>query len=268
MLLAIDAGNTNFTFAVYDDAGTMIQSWRCRTDAGRTADEYAAWIAQLLSMHGLQLGQIGDAIISSVVPDANFHLKQFCRKTLGVEPLLVGDPGLETGLTIAVDRPGEVGADRLVNAVAVIRDYKTPAIVIDFGTATTFDVINGSGAYCGGVIVPGIQLSMGALHAAAAKLPKVQVAKTDKVIGRNTVDAMQSGVYWGYTGLIEGLARRIEGEMGEGKPTVIATGGLAGLFAGDVSCIDQTDDDLTLRGLLYIYDRNKHGRKLHNVLSS
>ncbi len=266
MLLAIDAGNTNFTFAVYEQDGRMAQSWRCRTDAGRTADEYAAWIFQLLSMHGLQLGQIKDAIISSVVPDANFHLKQFCRKTLGIEASMVGDPDVDLGLVINLEKPGEVGADRLVNAVAVLRDYKTPAIVIDFGTATTFDVINGRGEYAGGVIVPGIHLSMSALQAAAAKLPKVQVGKTRSVIGRNTVEAMQSGVYWGYAGLIEGLVRRITEELGE-TPFVIATGGLAGLFAEEVPCIDKTDEDLTLRGLLYIYDRNKHGRNPHNALS-
>ncbi len=258
MLLAIDAGNTNFTFAVFRD-GAMVQSWRCRTDAGRTADEYAAWIFQLLSIHKLQLEDITDAIISSVVPDANFHLIQFCKKTLHVEPLLVS-AALDLGLKIKLNNPNEIGADRLVNSVAVLKDYKVPAIVIDFGTATTFDVIDGQGAYCGGSIAPGVNLSMTALQMAAAKLPKITVQKTDAAIGRNTVDAMQSGVYWGYAGMIEGLVKRMADELGE-KPFVIATGGLANLFAGSVDCINKTDDDLTLRGLFYIYDRQK--KKTH-----
>ena len=255
MLLAIDAGNTNFTFAVYGRDGQMAHSWRCRTDPLRTADEYAAWFFQLLSMKGLRLDAIHDAIISSVVPDANFHLQLFCRQTLGVEALMV-TAQMDLGLTIALDRPAEIGADRLVNAVAVLRDYKTPAIVIDFGTATTFDVINGKGEYCGGAIAPGANLSMSALHMAAAKLPKISVQKTQSVIGHDTVSAMQSGVYWGYVGLIEGMVRRIAEELGE-KPFVIATGGLAGLFAESIECIDKTDEDLTLRGLMYIYLRCK-----------
>ena len=258
MLLAIDAGNTNFTFAVFRE-GAMVQSWRCRTDAGRTADEYAAWIFQLLSIHGLQLSDITDAIISSVVPDANFHLIRFCQKTLNIEPMLVS-ASMDLGLKIKLNNPQEVGADRLVNAVAVIKDYSVPAIVIDFGTATTFDVIDGQVAYCGGAIAPGVNLSMKALQMAAAKLPKIAVQKTEAAIGRNTVDAMQSGVYWGYAGMIEGLVGRMAKELGE-EPFVIATGGLASLFAGSVDCIDKTDDDLTLRGLLYIYNRQK--KKTH-----
>jgi type III pantothenate kinase len=254
MLLAIDAGNTNFTFAVFSEAA-MAQSWRVRTEPGRTADEYAAWFSQLLALHGLKLSDIDAAIISSVVPDANFNLLQFCRKTLKVEALLVGDPTVDLGLTVNIDRPSEVGADRLVNAVAVLRDYKPPAIVIDFGTATTFDVINAKGEYSGGAIAPGIDLSMKALHMAAAKLPRITVRKPQSVIGRDTVGAMQSGVFWGYAGLIEGMVRRMGEEMG-GKPLVIATGGLASLFAGQVDCINKTDNDLTLRGLLYIYERN------------
>ncbi len=255
MLLAIDAGNTNFTFAVYRD-GSMVQSWRCRTDASRTADEYAAWFFQLLSLHGLRLTDITDAIIGSVVPDANFHLQTFCRDTLKIEAVMV-TAQMDLGLKIALDRPSEIGADRLVNAVAVLRDYKAPAIVIDFGTATTFDVINGKGEYCGGAIAPGAALSMNALHMAAAKLPKIPVQKTQSVIGRDTVSAMQSGVYWGYVGMIEGMVRRIAEELGE-KPFVIATGGLARLFSDNVPCIDKIDDNLTLRGLLYIYEKYTH----------
>lgn len=257
MLLAIDAGNTNFTFAVFRD-GEMLQSWRCRTDAGRTADEYAAWIFQLLSIHSLKLDDITNAIISSVVPDANFHLIHFCQKTLGIEPLLVS-AATDLGLKIKLNNPQEIGADRLVNAVAVIRDYRVPAIVIDFGTATTFDVIDAQGGYCGGAIAPGVNLSMQALQMAAAKLPRVAVQKTSAAIGRNTVDAMQSGVYWGYAGMIEGLVKRMMHELGE-SPFVIATGGLASLFAGSVDCIDKTDDDLTLRGLFYIHDRQKKNK--------
>ena len=256
MLLAIDAGNTNFTFAIYAAGGNMLHSWRCRTDAGRTADEYAAWFYQLLSIQGLDMRDIGAAILSSVVPEANFHLFRFCRRTLGVEAMLVGDPSVRMNLNVRLDRPSEVGADRLVNAVATIRDHGAPAVVIDFGTATTFDVIDGNGDYCGGAIAPGLQLSMDALHRAAAKLPRITVGRTESAIGRDTASAMRAGVYWGYVGLVEGMIRRIADEMGGAKPVTVATGGLAALFAGETGGIDVIDEDLTLRGLLYIYQMN------------
>lgn len=257
MLLTIDAGNTNVVFAVYDGEAQR-HMWRCKTDAGRTADEYAAWLYQLFTLEGLSFESISDAVICSVVPGANFHLEQLCRKTFNCDPVQVSHETVR--LKINLDQPAEIGADRLVNAVAVLHDYNPPAVVIDFGTATTFDVIDGEGAYCGGVIAPGVNLSMEALHMAAAKLPKVNIEKTEKVIGTNTVSAMQSGIYWGYVGMIEGVLRRIEGEMGV-APAVIATGGLAGLFADTVPAIQKVDKNLTLRGLLYIHQMQESGRQ-------
>ncbi len=249
MLLTIDAGNTNVVFAVYD--GEQIQHvWRCKTDGGRTADEYAAWLFQLFTAEGMQFSQITDAVMCSVVPDANKHLIQFCQNTFGNAPLVVSHENVN--LQIKLDKPSEIGADRLVNAVAVLADYNTPAVVIDFGTATTFDVIDADGAYCGGVIAPGVNLSMEALYMAAAKLPKISVEKTQSVIGTDTVSAMQSGVYWGYVGMIEGTLKRIEQELGA-KPLIIATGGLASLFGDTITMIEKVDNDLTLRGLLHIY---------------
>lgn len=253
MLLAIDAGNTNIVFAVYDGEA-QCHTWRCKTDSGRTADEYAAWLYQLFTREQLSFDLIGDSIISSVVPDANFHLIQLCSNIFNCAPMLVSHENVN--LRINLDKPAEIGADRLVNAVAILRFYSPPAVVIDFGTATTFDVISGQGAYCGGVIAPGVNLSMQALHQAAAKLPKVGIKKTQSVIGNDTVSAMQSGVYWGYVGMIEGMLCRIEKEMNE-KPLVIATGGLADLFGDTVAAIDKVDKDLTLRGLLHIYQSNK-----------
>ncbi len=252
MLLTIDAGNTNVVFALYDgerQAGV----WRCQTNSGRTADEYAAWLFQLFARDGIRADDISDAVLCSVVPDANFHLTQLCRKTFRCEPLMISHETVD--LRVKLDKPAEVGADRLVNAVAVLAFYKAPAVVIDFGTATTFDVIDSDGAYIGGVIAPGVNLSMEALHSAAAKLPKVGIKKTQSVIGGDTVSAMQSGVYWGYVGMIEGTLRRIEAEMGV-KPLVIATGGLADLFGDTVPVIDKVDRDLTLRGLLHIYQNH------------
>ncbi|MCB9991412.1 MAG: type III pantothenate kinase [Rhodospirillales bacterium] len=257
MLLTIDAGNTNVVFALYDGA-QQVQMWRCKTDSGRTADEYTAWLYQLFSQNGLDFNLVSETIICSVVPDANVHLVQLCEKTFGAAPLMVSHETVQ--MTVNLDKPAEIGADRLVNAVAVLACYQAPAVVIDFGTATTFDVINGRGEYCGGVIAPGVNLSMQALHQAAAKLPKIGIQKTDKVIGTDTVSAMQSGVYWGYVAMIEGTLARIEAEMGE-KPLVIATGGLADLFADTVPAIEKVDKNLTLRGLLSIHKQANRGQK-------
>lgn len=253
MLLAIDAGNTNVVFAVYDGE-TAKHVWRCKTDSGRTADEYASWLYQLFTQAGLQFGQITDAVIASVVPDANFNLIRFCRQTFDCDPLMVSHETVS--LKINLDKPAEIGADRLVNAIAVLAHYQAPAVVIDFGTATTFDVIGPDGAYMGGVIAPGVNLSIEALHMAAAKLPKIDIQKPQSVIGMDTVSAMRSGVYWGYVGMIEGTLKRITDELGV-KPVVIATGGLADLFADTVPAIEKVDKDLTLRGLLHIYQSSK-----------
>ncbi|HUJ46455.1 MAG TPA: type III pantothenate kinase, partial [Rhizomicrobium sp.] len=228
MLFAIDAGNTNIVFAVCE--GDQVRAeWRAVTETTRTADEYAVLLAPLFQFAGLSLGDIDAAIIATVVPAALFDLRQFCRKYLKCEPLVVGDPNIDLGIDVHTDRPQSVGADRLVNAVAAHAKYKGPLIVVDFGTATTFDIVAANGDYEGGVIAPGANVSAEALHQAAAMLPRVAVARTQAVIGKDTVPAMQSGLYWGYLGLIEGLVARIKEEFGA-PMTVIGTGGLANLF--------------------------------------
>lgn len=259
MLLAIDSGNTNIVFAVFD--GEQVRGeWRASTDTERTADELGVWLNQLLAIEGLDRTSIKAAIIASVVPAMVFNLKTLCRRYFGCEPLVVGDEGVDLGLKVLLDRPEEVGADRLVNAVAAHMAHPGPMIVIDFGTATTFDVIDAHGNYCGGAIAPGINLSLEALHMAAAKLPRVAIGRPRQVIGKATVPAMQSGVFWGYVGLIEGLVKRIEEEFGASM-LVVATGGLAPLFADATPVIQVLDPDLTLRGLLEIHRRNAKSEK-------
>jgi type III pantothenate kinase len=254
MLLAIDAGNTNIVFAVHDGESIRCE-WRAVTKTTRTADEYAVLVKPLLELNGLKFSDIHAAIIATVVPAALFDLRQLCRRYLNVEPLVIKDPAVDLGLRILTDRPESVGADRLVNAVAAHAQFPGPLIVVDFGTATTFDVVNADGDYEGGVISPGINLSAEALHKAAAMLPRVAVARTQAVIGKDTVPAMQSGLYWGYISLIEGIVARITTEYG--KPmTVIATGGLGKVFYRQTPAIDHYDPDLTIRGLVQIYARN------------
>ncbi|MDD3181383.1 MAG: type III pantothenate kinase [Alphaproteobacteria bacterium] len=255
MLLAIDAGNTNTVFALFDET-TQIGLWRAVTNTQRTADEYAVFLKTLMAGVGVQAHDVTDAIIGSVVPDVNFNLLKLCREHFDCEPLLVGSPDVKTGIKVKIDRPEELGADRLINAVAGVSLYKTPLLLIDFGTATTFDVVDGEGAYCGGVIAPGINLSIRALHMAAAKLPSVAVVRPPKVIATGTVTAIQSGVYWGYVGMIEGLIARIKDEFGM-PMTVIATGGLSKLFVDSIPAIDEINTDMTLRGLSLIYEQNR-----------
>lgn len=254
MLLAIDSGNTNIVFAAFE-GDKCRQQWRSSSDPHRTADEYAVWLTQLMAIEGIKPGDMTGAIIANVVPAAQHGLVTLCRRYFGCEPLVVGE-GFDLGIGVLVDNPEEVGADRLVNALAAAERYKVPVIVIDFGTATTFDVVDGKGNYCGGVIAPGINLSLEALHMAAAKLPRIAVKKPQQVIGKGTVAAMRSGVYWGYVGLIEGLVARIKAEFGAAM-TVVATGGLASLFGEATGAIDQQDPELTLRGLMLAYRRAK-----------
>lgn len=254
MLLTIDAGNTNIVFAVFD--GEEVKGeWRSSTAADRTADEYGVWLTLLLGTAKLTPADIDAAIIASVVPANVFTLKTLCRRYFDCEPRVVGEAGTKLGLKVKLDRPEEVGADRLVNAVAAHARYPGPLIVIDFGTATTFDVVAANGDYLGGAIAPGINLSLEALHMAAAKLPRIAVGRPKTVVGKSTVPAMKSGVYWGYVGLIEGLVRRISEEVGL-EMTVVATGGLAPLFMEATDVIHHLDQDLTLRGLLEIHRRN------------
>lgn len=255
MLLAIEQGNTNTLFAVHDGE-TWIAQWRAATHSTRTADEYAVWLSQLLSMAGLQLGAFTGCIISSVVPQSIFNLRNLSRRYLKVEPLVIGE-NVDLGIEVRIEKPSEAGADRLVNAIGAHVVFPGDLIVIDSGTATTFDVIAADGAMEGCAIAPGINLSMEALHQAAAKLPRVAIQRPrgNTAIGKDTVAAMQSGVFWGYIALIEGLCARIKAEWG--KPmTVIGTGGVASLFHGATDAIDHFDPDLTIRGMLEIYRRN------------
>ena len=254
MLLAIDAGNTNIVFAVCEGDAIRAQ-WRAATKTSRTADEYAAWLKEMLSLENLRFADLDAAIIASVVPAALFDLRSLCRRYLNCDPLVVGDANVELGIGIHVDRPAAVGADRLVNTVAAHAAYPGALIVVDFGTATTFDVVSAEGNYEGGVIAPGVNLSAEALHQAAAMLPRVAIERTQSVIGKDTIPAVQSGLYWGYIGLIEGLVARIKAEYGE-PMTVIATGGLAALFLKQVAVIDHLDADLTISGLIRIHARN------------
>jgi len=255
MLLAIDAGNTNIVFALYE-GGEMRAQWRAVTQAARTADEYAVWLNQLLALKGWSFADLDAAIIATVVPALLFDLRALCRTYLKCEPMIVGDPALDIGPRPQVDRPETVGADRLCNTVAAHDRYKGAAIVVDFGTATNFDIVSEQGAFCGSVIAPGANLSIEALHQAAALLPRVAIHRAQKVIGRDTVSSMQSGVYWGYVGLIGGLITRIGAEYGA-PMTVVATGGLAHLFRPDIPAIEHVDPDLTMRGLMLIHARNK-----------
>lgn len=250
LVLAIDIGNTNTVFALYRERAALAQ-WRISTVRERTADEYAAALIQLMSLKGFSQTDVGDAVISSVVPQALPPLKSMCRELFDCEPRVVCE-NLDVTIRVAIANPAEVGADRLVNAVAAQARYGGPLIIVDFGTATTFDVVDRQGAYCGGVIAAGINLSLEALHRAAAQLPRIAVQPPPRVIGGSTVTAMQSGVYWGYVSLIEGVVARIKTEFGE-PMTVVATGGLAGLFAGATAVIEHVDRDLTMAGLIELY---------------
>lgn len=255
MLLAIEQGNTNTLFAVHDGADWVAQ-WRTATESTRTADEYAVWLSQLLTMRGLSIKQLDGCIISSVVPQSIFNLRNLSRRYLNVEPLVIGD-NVDLGMPVRILKPSEAGADRLVNALGAHLVYPGDLIIIDSGTATTFDVVAADGAFEGGVIAPGINLSLQALHEAAAMLPRIAIQRPERVIGKDTVTNMQSGVFWGYVALIEGLVARIKAEWG--KPmTVIGTGGVASLFEGATDSIDRFDPDLTIRGLLEIWRRNTH----------
>jgi len=253
MLLVIDAGNTNTVMAVHDGRA-WLGRWRISTNAQRTSDEYAVWLLTLLAQAGLKREGVSAAVIGTVVPAALYDLRRLCRDWFEVEPL-VARAGLDWGFEIKVDNPAEVGADRLLNTLAGHRHYGGPAVVIDFGTATTFDVMDRDGAYLGGVIAPGINLSIEALHRAAARLPRIGIGRPQAVIGRSTVPAMQSGIYWGYVGMIEGLVARIQAEYGGGLK-VLATGGLAPLLAEGTTVIETIDPDLTLEGMRLLAGRN------------
>jgi len=254
MLLAIDVGNTNTVFALFKELEQLGQ-WRLSTIRERTADEYAAALSQLMALRGYRHQDIDAVLISSVVPQANTPLRWMARDFLTCDAHVVGDD-LAYPIEIRLDNPREVGADRVVNAIAARKRYKLPLVIVDFGTATTFDVVDETGAYCGGAIAAGINLSLEALAGAAAKLPRIAIEQPERAIGRNTIEAMQSGVYWGYVGLIEGLLARIAREYGK-EMTVVGTGGLAPLFANGCPAITHVDSDLTMAGLLELYELNR-----------
>ena len=258
MLLAIDCGNTNIVFAIFE-GDTQKYEWRIETKAGRTADEYTSWLSHLLSLSSLALSQIDDVVIASVVPAVTQQLQLFAQRALSVEPLIVGDEGVALGIDVDIDMPSQVGADRVVNALAASQITNKPAIILDFGTATTFDIVRNTGVYAGGVIAPGIHLSVAALSQAAARLPEIEIAPFGDdmpVIGRDTRAAMRSGIFWGYVAMIDGVIKRIEDAEGT-KMHVIATGGLASLFAPHISAIKQVEPALTMQGLLAVYKINK-----------
>ena len=257
MLLLIDCGNTNIVFAIAQN-DSILKKWRINTDPKRTADEYYVWLIKLLEIENINLLSISDCIIASVVPDALFSLINFNKEYLKIEPFIVGENNLKIGIDINIDNPSEAGADRIVNAVAVKKFYNKPSIVIDFGTATTFDIISKSGSYEGGIIAPGVNLSLEALYMAASRLPRIKVDNTKNinVVGKNTKDSMYSGIYWGYISLIEGLVKRINEEKNFNY-YVIATGGLSNLFSKNCSIIEKVDNELTLNGLIHIYNINK-----------
>lgn len=258
MLLVIDSGNTNTLFAIYDGEAWAGQ-WRIATDSARTADEYAVWFYQLMNMAELRFEDISDCVISTVVPQSLFNLRNLARRHMNVEPIIVGEAQVDLGVKVRLENPGQVGADRLVNALGAAVKFDGPLILIDSGTATTFDIVSADRHFEGGIIAPGINLSMRALHEAAAQLPRIEIKRPDSVIGKDTVSAMQSGVFWGYIGLIDNLVRRIRDEDGRDF-TVVGTGGVASLFEGASETIQHYDPDLTIRGLLEIWKLNgPHG---------
>ena len=241
MILVMDTGNTNIVLGVYDQ-GKLKYHWRMETYRQKTEDEYAMQVKSLFTHVGLTFEEINGIIISSVVPPVMFPLEQMCRKYFNLKPLIVG-PGIKTGLNIKYENPREVGADRIVNAVAAIEEYGSPLIIVDFGTATTYCYINGDGGYMGGAIAPGIGISMEALFDRASKLPRIELTRPDNVVGKNTVAAMQSGIVFGYVGQVEGIVARMKAQSKE-EPTVIATGGLADLIASETTVIDVVDNFL------------------------
>ena len=262
MLLALDVGNTNTVLGLYDlsqkPEPALVAHWRVSTHRTQTADEYGVFFVNLFNLHGLATDQVKHIIISSVVPPVESTLLQVCEDYFKIKPLFV-EPGIKTGMPVLVDNPAELGADRLVNAIAAFEKYGGPAIVVDFGTATTFDVVSAKGEYLGGIISPGLGISADALFSRAARLGRVDIKRPAKVIGTNTVGHIQSGLYYGYIGLVDGIVERMIAEMNTGAPKVIATGGLAGLIAEDSRYIETIDDMLTLDGLRIVFVRNQPG---------
>ena len=260
MIICIDVGNTNIKYGIFD-GDELVISFRVATELKRTSDQYGTAIIDMLAVKGITPADIGGAIISSVVPSLNYTISHMCAYYLGVEPLMVG-AGLKTGHNLGVDDAREVGADRIVNDVAAIRKYGAPLIVIDFGTATTFNVVNENREFIGGVVAPGIRGSMDSLVSGTAKLPRVEIEKPASAIGKNTVTNMQAGLVFGFAGLVEYIVKKIKKEMKRPDMQVVATGGFSEIIAGETSCIDHVDKLLTLQGLKILYDLNQtEGKK-------
>lgn len=259
MIICLDVGNTNIKYALFEEERLAL-SFRVATEHKKTSDEYGGQIRSILSTNGINMSSITGGIISSVVPSLDYTMERMCRNYLHIKPLMLG-AGLKTGLNLKVDNAREVGADRVVNNVAAIRKYGAPVIVIDFGTATTFNAINAAGEFIGGVIAPGIKGSLDSLVNGTAKLPRVEIERPDKVIGTNTVTNMQSGIVFGFAGLVEYIVKKMKAEIKAEKITTVATGGFSEIIAREVTCIDKVDKLLTLDGLRYLYYLNAEAGK-------
>jgi type III pantothenate kinase len=271
MLLVLDVGNTNTVLGVFDissaESSRLIAHWRVSTTKTQTVDEYGVLFRNLFAMNGLEVTAVKGTVISSVVPPLDSILREVCERYFQSQPLFV-EPGVKTGMPVHYDNPAEVGADRIVNSVAAFEKYGGPCIIVDFGTATTFDVVSKKGEYLGGVITPGIGISADALFSRTARLPRVDVRKPPRVLATNTVNSVQSGLYYGYLGLIDGILERLFAEIGD-KVAVVATGGLAPLMGEGSKYIEKVDDLLTLEGLRIIYERNQaHTRRRSDAASN
>ena len=255
MILVLDAGNSNIVLGVYDNDHLAFH-WRMGTDRQKTADEYAMQVNAFFTHAGISFEQINGIIISSVVPPIMFALEEMCNKYFRAKPIIVG-PGVKTGLNIKYENPREVGADRIVNAIAALQQYGgQPLIIVDFGTANTYCYINEKGEYMGGAIAPGILISTEALYTKASKLPRIEIARPSNIVGKNTVSSMQSGILYGFIGQVEGIVSRMKAQSKQ-EPLVIATGGMASLVANETKMIDIVEPFLTLKGLYIIYKRNQ-----------